>query len=197
MFFPDLADADACYSTLGDLMRQAVASAKLPWHLPYAATVGEDGGPRVRTVVLRRFDAAGRAVHFHTDARSPKVEQLRRDPRVELVFYDGPNRLQARLPCLAELHHADELCREVWAGLTPSNRATYNVAEAPSSELTIDASAYGPAQIGADVEEVFLRFVIVRCVFDAAEVLELHHTGHRRARLEWDRGAWRTRRLAP
>jgi pyridoxamine 5'-phosphate oxidase len=43
------------------------------------ATVGSDGYPRVRHVLLSEFD--GTAIHFHTDVGSGKVSELHANPR--------------------------------------------------------------------------------------------------------------------
>lgn len=48
------------------------------------ATVGRDGFPSTRTVMLSDFD--GDRFHFHTDTRSRKVADLRADPRVALTI---------------------------------------------------------------------------------------------------------------
>jgi pyridoxamine 5'-phosphate oxidase len=49
------------------------------------ATAGADGWPAARIVLLKRFDADGFC--WFTDYRSEKGEQLRRNPKAELLFY--------------------------------------------------------------------------------------------------------------
>jgi pyridoxine/pyridoxamine 5'-phosphate oxidase len=41
------------------------------WRTPVLATVGEDGKPNARTVVLRQADAKLQSLQFYTDRRSP------------------------------------------------------------------------------------------------------------------------------
>ncbi len=48
------------------------------------ATVGEDGGPDLRTLLISAIDNGRLSVH--TDARSRKVTQLRADPRVAIAL---------------------------------------------------------------------------------------------------------------
>ena len=43
------------------------------FHTPALASIGYDGAPALRTVILRRFDAAQRELQLHTDSRSPKA----------------------------------------------------------------------------------------------------------------------------
>ena len=49
------------------------------------ATVGADGAPDARTVLLRGLDERGFA--FYTNLESAKAEQLAADPRAALVFH--------------------------------------------------------------------------------------------------------------
>jgi len=58
------------------------------------ATVGTDGAPTARTVLLKLFDRRGFV--FYTNYESKKAIQIRENPRVALLFpwLD----LQARLP---------------------------------------------------------------------------------------------------
>ena len=55
-------------------------------HHPVMAlsTIGDDGYPDARSVLLSAFD--GSAVYFHTDIRSRKATQLAANPRVALVL---------------------------------------------------------------------------------------------------------------
>jgi pyridoxamine 5'-phosphate oxidase len=49
------------------------------------ATVGGDGAPAARFVLLKGFSADG--FMFHTDYRSPKARQLEENPRAALAFW--------------------------------------------------------------------------------------------------------------
>jgi pyridoxamine 5'-phosphate oxidase len=61
------------------------------------ATVGTDGAPHARTVVLRAVDSAARQLLLYTDARSAKVAQLEHEPRVQLLAWCPRLRWQLRL----------------------------------------------------------------------------------------------------
>ena len=57
------------------------------WRTPVLATLGVDGAPQARTVVLRHADAGQAVLHIYTDSRSPKVAELDAAPQVSLVFW--------------------------------------------------------------------------------------------------------------
>ena len=65
-----------------------------PYRNAFVATLDTTGAPTVRTVVLRAADRSAGTIDFHTDCRSSKVAQLRRDARVGWVFWDAADRVQ-------------------------------------------------------------------------------------------------------
>lgn len=66
------------------LLRQWLPAPESPPPLMALATLGPDGYPRVRHVLLS--DADGAAVHFHTDSRSAKVAELSAHPRAAIAL---------------------------------------------------------------------------------------------------------------
>lgn len=180
---PDLAamSPPAAWAWLAGELRAATLSARHGLHLPTLATVGADGEPQARTVVLRHVDAAHRELRFHTDVRSPKVAAIRRDPRVALHWYDPAQRVQVRIPAVATIHHGDAASGEAWAAAAAMSRACYAAESGPGTPLAGLAAA--PAA-PADGDDAGLRhFAVVVCRFDAAELLCLHASGHQRVRL--------------
>lgn len=57
------------------------------WRTPVLATVGCDGSPNARTVVLSKVDAKLLTFCFYTDARSEKVSELAKEPKAVFVFW--------------------------------------------------------------------------------------------------------------
>jgi pyridoxamine 5'-phosphate oxidase len=161
-------------------MAAGVASARHPFHLFTVATVGGDGGPRCRTVVLRRFDGPARQVWFHTDARSPKVIELMREPRVCLHWYDTGRRVQIRLAAGVSLHRNDDVARAAWHQARPMSRACYT-GLSPGS--TCDSFPPAPIPPADDDERGLAAFTAACCRFTSIELLALHATGHQRVRL--------------
>ncbi len=161
-----------------------------PAHTPTLATIGLDGAPRLRTVVLRGFDAAARTVRVHTDRRSAKVAEIEADPRAALHAYHAGQKLQARLSGRARIVTGDA-AREVWKRMNGFSRRCYFAEPAPGSTAGAPTSGVeGVARSGeaepAAVEAAFVHFAILEIAYDALEVLYLHADGHRRARVTWD-----------
>ena len=56
------------------------------WRTPILATVGADGLPQARTVVLRHAHSKLGQLQIHTDSRSPQVTEMTATPGVMLAF---------------------------------------------------------------------------------------------------------------
>ena len=79
------------------LIEQGVKDRRKPAHTPSIATIGRDGRPKTRIVVLRAGERASRTLRFHTDVRSEKIAELNQNPAVEMLMYDAQARVQLRL----------------------------------------------------------------------------------------------------
>jgi pyridoxamine 5'-phosphate oxidase len=175
--------AEEAWRRLSAELAAAVASGRHPLHLLTVATVGDDGSPESRTVVLRGFDAVGRALWFHTDIRSPKAGQIARDCRLALHWYDPQARLQIRIAARAAVHHLDPIARAAWLASQPMSRACYGSAAAPGTPLP----EFTPPRESLEADAAGLaNFAVIRCRFAAVELLALHATGHERILLQVD-----------
>ena len=177
---PFLADLDMVRAEAFRLLSRGVADRRSPFHTPVIATIGTDGLPQARTVVLRGFDPEARVLRFHTDRRTGKVSELRRVPAASLLFYDARAKIQVRVAGSAQVHQGDAVAEAAWAGTRPFSRLCYRQAAAPGA--TIDDPATG---LGEPSDDGFARFVVVRVVMTALDWLYLSAQGHRRARFVW------------
>ncbi len=79
----------------GAWLRQALAAQVPEPHAMTLATVGPDGRPSARVVLLRAYDAAG--FTFHTNYDSRKGRELAANPHAALVFYWAELERQVRV----------------------------------------------------------------------------------------------------
>ncbi|MCU0889647.1 MAG: hypothetical protein MUC64_16860 [Rubritepida sp.] len=147
------------------LLARGVADRRSAFHTPTLATIGRDGAPRARTLVLRGFDAPTRTLRLHTDARSH--------------VYDAGQQVQLRLDCVAQVHREDALAEAAWDASRPFSRMCYAIEPAPGTPL--DA----PPEAPRDSEAGRPHFAVLALRFDRLEWLWLAAEGHRRARLAW------------
>ena len=170
------------YERAWSMLSHAVIDRRSPFHLGNIATIGVDGRPKVRTVVLRAADEASRTIRFHTDGRSQKVRELAANPFVEAHFYDQPANIQIRLSGVATVEGTDQpTARQAWAEAKAMSKVCYRLDAGPGSELAAgDGYGYLPYQAdGVDPGEVHFRTVIIKV--DRIEVVVLKINANRRA----------------
>lgn len=188
---------------LWGLLERGAADRRHGFHLPAVATVGADGRPGLRTVVLRAVERQARALRFHTDARSPKLAELRAEPRVALLFYDPAEQTQLRIAARAEVHRDDALAAAAWRATGPFSRRCYLQRAGPGRPLPGPDSALPPdlerrPPTPEESEAGRGNFAAVRCRASEIDWFYLCARGHRRARFAWDAsGALEARWLAP
>ncbi|MGR8920092.1 MAG: pyridoxamine 5'-phosphate oxidase family protein [Gammaproteobacteria bacterium] len=172
------------------LLERGVSNRRLLAHTPTVATIGADGHPRVRTVVLRGCDRERRQLRFHTDRRSAKLAEIAAEPAVALHVYEPREKMQLRLAGRASVHLDDDAADERWAATRPGSRVCYQVRPAPGSEVTDPAAVPFDAAASDDGRR---HFAVVTVELATLEYLYLAAGGHRRARFDLangDQGTW-------
>jgi len=175
----------ACWQGLA----RAAQTRDHPWRLLALATVA-DHGPEVaasaelRHVVLREVDTDARALLFFTDARSPKVAQLRRHPLATLLVWDPAPGWQLRLRVQLSVATSGLAVSSRWARLKMSPAAhDYLSPLPPGTPVARPDPERGSRE----------HFAVVTAEVHALDWLELHADGHRRARFDASgRGEWLT-----
>lgn len=159
------------------------------------ATVDHQGRPQARMVVLRRIEPDG-SCWIATDARSAKVEQLRRTPLAELVCWLPGRREQFRLAGpVAVVSHDDQDPRrqELWQTLSDPARGLFFSPD-PGTPLRTDPAGF-TASAPAD-RPVPRSFELLILQPERVERLELTPFPHRR--LRWSASAhWVAEALNP
>lgn len=169
-----------------------------PFTMLQAATIGLDGSPRVRTVVLRRVCREQRSVMFHTDVRSAKVAELRHDARIALVGCDLDAGIQIRLHGSARIVDAPHETRDIWNASRPRTLIVYRTPLAPATPVASPAEAHATTA-GEDIDSSagFENFCLIDVAVSKIDYLDLNPAGHVRASFTFDAGAWRGEWIAP
>jgi general stress protein 26 len=151
------------------------------WRTPVLATVDADGSPQARTVVLRRADASARVLEIFTDRRTPKVMQLRHEPRVCVVFWSTRLHWQLRVLATTEVHGDGPLVEQAWSrvGAGPS-ASDYLAPRAPGTPLAAEEG------VAADRHQL----AVLRLKVATLDWLALRREGHRRARIDGAGALW-------
>lgn len=174
------------------MLTRGVADRKSPLHTPTLATIGTDGSPKTRIVVFRKFLPEERNLIFHTDLRSPKIEEISADRRVSWLFYHAGEKMQFRIAGEATiLANADNALKlKQWQATRAFGRRCY-MGEAPS-RVVEEATSGMPAEIEnreptiEESETGFPNFAVISTKISSIDSLELYATGHRRTLFTWN-----------
>lgn len=156
-------------------------------HTPSVATLGLDGRPRIRTVVLREFNEACGMLRFHTDRRSEKVSELARDPRIGVHFYDDAAKVQLRIDGNATIHCEGAVADAAWLASQRMSRVCYGTDPAPGSVIE-RADAFRLPDIELEIAAGREHFAAIVVTISAIEWLWLKSGGHRRALFRFKNG---------
>lgn len=161
------AKPDFLWGYLADI----AADSSNPARVLTLATIDSEGQPQARSVILR--EVAPWSLTIYTDRRSPKVSQLKQQPRAQLVLWDREKRWQLRCLAKAEVITTGAETEQLWEKIKDTHAAQdYLTPQAPGEVLDINTLAQEEPQLA-----------ILRCHLTEIDWLELRRQGHRRQRL--------------
>jgi pyridoxamine 5'-phosphate oxidase len=189
----------SCWTELG----RGVVDRRHGFHVPVLATLGLEGAPQARAVVLRRVAAELGEICCHTDTRSGKVAEIRANPRVAWHFYDEKRKLQLRVAAIAEVLLDGARVDEAWEQSPVTSRRCYlaprapgAVCDAPSPNLPDAVRDRRPTEAETLPGRANFALVVTRAI--AIDWLYLASEGHQRARFTRSAGgAWQGSWLEP
>jgi len=164
-------------------------SAKHAFHCPSIATIN-NGFPEIRTIVLRKAIPEENTLIFHTDYRSPKIEQIKINNAISWLFYDAKSRIQLRIKTRATIEHNNEISFKRWNDSRLESRKCYMVQPASSSPVETPTDGL-PGNFDhenlsdEDIAQGYKNFAVIKCGVTEIDWLFLNHDGHRRAKFIW------------
>ena len=179
---PHTEDLAAVLAAAFAMLADGVDNRKAAANRPALATVGTDGTPQVRTVVLRAFDPETRTLQVHADRRSAKIPELNANPHATLHVYDAAKDVQLRLSCRATVHCSGPVHDRAWAAKHPASRAYYTLTATPGDPIrSPDEGEFASGQGDRGKE----NFAVLEIEILRLEWLYIGEEGHRRARFRW------------
>lgn len=192
-------DLEQIYARIWDCLARAAAEKNQPFKTMQAATIGLDGAPNVRTVVLRSVSEPRGEIIFHTDLRSPKIVELSREPRIALVGVDPVHNLQIRVTGRAEVVRSGPERLEAWQSSPDHTLTVYRTTLAPGTPIQHPDEAFdaNPASVGEEATG-FDHFCVVKVRVDSLDWLEhSKNDHHERARFYREGERWSQGWIAP
>ncbi|MFK0004815.1 pyridoxamine 5'-phosphate oxidase family protein [Paenarthrobacter sp. NPDC090522] len=162
--------------------------------LGFLGTVGLDGGPRVRAVILRAVDREAGRIMIATNSSSGKVSEMDRVPQVALTMYDDHRGVQLRVTGTARIiEDSDERAR-AWRHFAPHSRHLYASPLIPGSPLMDVEDLAGET---SDEAAAFDRFAWVGLEMDHLDWLDFSGSGQVRWEFDLVNGAWHGQEVVP
>lgn len=175
------------------LLEEGVSSYQSIFHTGVVATISNQV-PHVRTVVLRGCDTTDKLIWFHTDMRSPKVEQIRCNTAVSWLFYDPALGLQLRMAGCAMVYYNTTLTDRTWENSRLSSKMCYTTSSAPGTIIDNPETILfnSTEQKEDELLRAKDRFGVVYTKVEQIDWLYLHHQGHRRGLIDYttNRHSW-------
>ena len=189
------------YGKINLLMKKALENSAHPYRTFSLASLDKEM-PKLRTVVLREFSFENSFLDCHSDIRSPKVIEFKKNNKFSALFYSSEEKIQLRFNGKVEIFHNNSITKKRWKFITPSSRRCYMGPFSPSdhleeyhSNIPENVKFENPSKKESD--KGYENFVVIRCHFDELDYLKLKYSGHLRCKLIFENeninGVW----LAP
>ena len=182
-----LTDTDIRQRIWSELKRAAL-DRHHEWRAPVLATVGHDGAPQARTVVLREADPKRQQLLIYTDSRSLKVADLAANPAAVLVFWSKRLGWQLRVRATTSVQTVGPEVDAIW------ERVRQSAAAADYLSVAVPGSALPAQSLPSDAQPTVVpkhHLALVTATVQEMDWLELARTGHRRAVLDAESWSWR------
>jgi pyridoxamine 5'-phosphate oxidase len=165
------------------LLQRGVADRKHGFHHPTVATIGLDGRPKSRVMILRKAIHAEKTLRLHADVRTQKWPELGKMPAIGMTLYDVANRVQLRIEGEAVQHTQDEVARAAWVGSQPMSRVGYGSMPGPGEAIEEPDQFVLPSD--PDMAEVgYTNFGAIIVKVQSIEWLFLKRGQNRRAKFD-------------
>ena len=192
---PHYNDLSAVYQAAEELLACGRDDPAHPFRKPVLSSVGPDGAPRARIIILRDVIFDERVIRLHTDVRSSKILEIQENPDVILAFYDPEQEVQLQLSGRATIHGDDGFADSAWGQASAPSRRAYlatghpgTASPVPTSGLPVDVEGIIPPE--KRLSEGRENFAAIQIRYHQIDWLFLSPNGNRRARFVFEDGAW-------
>ena len=175
------------YDDIKLLMEKALKNSDHPYRTFSLASLDKKV-PKLRTVVLREFSFENSFFDCHSDIRSPKVIEFKKNNKFSALFYSSEKKIQLRFNGKVEIFHNNSMTKERWKSITLSSKRCYMGPFNPSDHLeeyhpNIPENVKFENPSKKESDKGYENFVVIRCHFDELDYLKLKYSGHLRCKL--------------
>ena len=122
------------FTTVCELLENGANERDHDFHIMTFCTIGKEG-VEARSVVLRNFDKEKNIIRFHTDYRSPKLNDIKNNPNTVCLVYSYKLKTQLRIKTFSSIHYEDSIWNSSWDSTGLSSRKCYLTKYDPSRNI--------------------------------------------------------------
>ena len=178
------------FTTVCELLENGANERDHDFHVMTFCTIGKEG-VEARSVVLRNFDKEKNIIRFHTDYRSPKLNDIKNNPNTVCLVYSYKLKTQLRIKTLSSIHYEDSIWNASWDSTGLSSRKCYLTKYNPSSNIDqkddgLRLELKGKTPSLEQSEGGKKNFCVVDNKIMEIDYLYLKSSGHERMRLDFN-----------
>ena len=194
-------DLDQINFKIWQMITDGVVNRHSSFHIPVMINSSENNN-NGRIVVLRNVNSDQHTIRFHSDIRSPKVNNLKKNSKVFFIFYDKEEKIQLRVSGDAIINYKNNITKASWEKTAHMSRKCYLAAHAPGtvSEKPTSGVSDKVENLKYTLEESesgYENFCVIETKIDSIEWLYLAAKGHRRAKFEYNKNNIKKKWLTP
>ena len=174
------------FNNINELLSIGAKDRKHSFHTPVFSTSSNNS----RVVVLRKFNQIKLSLIFHTDFRSPKINELKKHNLSNFVFYDSKIKVQLRIKTISKIHYNNDVTKETWEQTRLSSRKCYLTKKSPSTPTNKPEDGIPEHLKGIDPKQSesadgYKNFSIIENTIQNIDWLYLASSGHRRLNISF------------
>ncbi len=178
------------FTTVCELLENGANERDHDFHIMTFCTTGKVG-VEARSVVLRNFDKEKNIIRFHTDYRSPKLNDIRNNPNTVCLVYSYKLKTQLRIKTHSSIHYENSIWNAAWDSTGLSSRKCYLTKYDPSCNIDekddgLPLELKGKTPSLQHSEEGKKNFCVVDNKILEMDYLYLKSSGHERMRLDFN-----------
>lgn len=176
------------FNNIKELLSIGTKDRNHSFHTPVFSSISDNNLSNSRVVVLRKFNKNNFTLNFHTDYRSPKIIDLRKNNLTNFVFYDSKIKIQLRIKTITKIHYNNKITFDVWQQTRLSSRKCYLTKKSPSSLTNKAEDGILSHLKGVDPSELesemgYKNFSVIENTIKDIDWLYLAASGHRRLKI--------------
>lgn len=180
----------AIFNNIKELLSIGAKDRNHSFHIPVFSSNSDNYSINSRVVVLRNFNKDNLTLNFHTDYRSPKIIDLKKNNQSNFVFYDSKIKIQLRIKTITKIHYDDDETKKAWKQTRLFSRKCYLTEKAPSSLTNIAEDGIPKYLKGIDPtqdesEIGYENFTVIENIIQEIDWLYLAASGHKRLKISF------------